>query len=138
MQYWLLKTEPKEWSWSNQINSKNKTSEWDGVRNFQARNNLKKMKKNDLCFFYHTGEEKKIVGIVEVTKEYFKDKKDKSGNFVSIKVRAKNKLKNPVTLKEIKKKVFFNQFSLVKQSRLSVMRVDIKHWKKIYKMSNMI
>jgi len=138
MQYWLLKTEPKEWSWSDQINSKNKTSEWDGVRNFQARNNLKKMKKNDLCFFYHTGEEKKIVGIVEVTKEYFKDKKDKSGNFVSIKVRAKNKLKNPVTLKEIKKKVFFNQFSLVKQSRLSVMRVDIKHWKKIYKMSNMI
>ena len=138
MQYWLLKTEPKEWSWSNQINSKNKTSEWDGVRNFQARNNLKKMKKNDLCFFYHTGEEKKIVGIVEVTKEYFKDKKDKSGNFVSIKVRAKNKLENPVTLKEIKKKVFFNQFSLVKQSRLSVMRVDIKCWKKIYKMSNMI
>ncbi len=138
MQYWLLKTEPKEWSWSDQINSKNKTSEWDGVRNFQARNNLKKMKKNDLCFFYHTGEEKKIVGIVEVTKEYFKDKKDKSGNFVSIKVRAKNKLKNPVTLKEIKKKVFFNQFSLVKQSRLSVMGVDIKHWKKIYKMSNMI
>jgi len=138
MRYWLLKTEPEEWSWLDQINSKNKISEWNGVRNFQARNNLKKMKKKDLCFFYHTGEEKKIVGIVEVAKEYFKDKKDKSGNFVSIKVRTKNKLKNPVALKEIKKKVFFNQFSLVKQSRLSVIEVDIKYWKKIYKMSNII
>ena len=73
MKYWLLKTEPEDWSWTDQLNAKNKSAEWNGVRNYQASKNLKKMKKNDLCFFYHTGKEKKIVGIVKVVKEYFKD-----------------------------------------------------------------
>ena len=78
MKYWLLKTEPEDWSWKNQLNSKNQSAEWNGVRNYQASNNLKNMKKKDLCFFYHTGKEKRIVGIVKVIKEHFKDKSDKT------------------------------------------------------------
>ena len=96
MQYWLLKTEPEEWSWENQIKCNKKGSIWDGVRNFQARNNLKTMRINDLCFFYHTGKEKKIVGIVKVIKEYFPEKNDRTGKFVSIMVRSYKKLKLPV------------------------------------------
>ena len=82
MQYWLLKTEPEDWSWKNQLISKNQSIEWSGVRNYQASNNLKNMKKKDLCFFYHTSKEKKIVGIVKVIKEHFKDKSDKTNKFV--------------------------------------------------------
>ena len=78
MGYWLLKTEPENWSWIDQLNSKNQSAEWNGVRNYQASKNLKNMKKKDLCFFYHTGKEKKIVGIVEVIREHFKDKSDKT------------------------------------------------------------
>ena len=132
--YWLLKTEPEDWSWNHQTKSGKSGAEWNGVRNFQASKNLKNMKRGDKCFFYHTGKEKKIVGIVKVIKEHFKDRLDKTNKFVSIIVRAESKLDKPVTLKEIKKNVFFNAMPLVKQSRLSVMKIDIKHWKKICKM----
>ena len=134
MKYWLLKTEPEEWSWQQQIKSGNKGAEWNGVRNYQASKNLKNMKKKDLCFFYHTGKEKKIVGIVKVIKEHFKDKSDKTNRFVSIIVRAQNELIKPVTLEEIKKIKYFKKLALVKQSRLSVMEIDLKYWKTICKM----
>tara|TARA_B100001245_G_C22576082_1_gene286612 strand:- start:87 stop:503 length:417 start_codon:yes stop_codon:yes gene_type:complete len=134
MKYWLLKTEPENWSWIDQLNSKNQSAEWNGVRNYQASKNLKNMKKKDLCFFYHTGKEKKIVGIVKVIKEHFKDKSDKTNRFVSIIVRAQNELIKPVTLEEIKKINYFKELALVKQSRLSVMKIDLKYWKKICKM----
>ena len=134
MKYWLLKTEPEDWSWKNQLNSKNKNAEWNGVRNYQAFKNLKNMKKEDLCFFYHTGKEKRIVGIVKVIREHFKDKSDKTNKFVSIIVHAEDELTKPVTLKEIKNNEFFKELILVKQSRLSVMNVDLKYWKKICKM----
>ena len=134
MQHWLLKTEPENWSWIDQLNSKNQSAEWNGVRNYQASKNLKNMKKKDLCFFCHTGKEKKIVGIVKVIKEHFKDKSDKTNRFVSIIVRAQNELIKPVTLEEIKKIKYFKKLALIKQSRLSVMEIDLKYWKKICKM----
>ena len=136
MQHWLLKTEPENWSWIDQLNSKNQSAEWNGVRNYQASKNLKNMKKKDLCFFYHTGKEKKIVGIVKVIKEHFKDKSDKTNRFVSIIVRVQNELIKPVTLEEIKKIKYFKKLALIKQSRLSVMEIDLKYWKKICKMGN--
>ena len=134
MQYWLLKTEPEEWSWQQQVKSGNKGIEWNGVRNFQAAKNLKNMKKRDLCFFYHTVKVKSIVGVVTVIKEAFFDKSDKTKKFVSIVVKAFYPLKREVSLHEIKKNKDFKDFSLVKQSRLSVMKVDLKYWKKICKM----
>ena len=132
--YWLLKTEPDQWSWKDQENHKNKVSEWDGVRNFQARNFLKEMSLGDLSFFYHTGKEKRIMGIVKVIKEHFPDKKDRTGEFVSIMVQSYKKFKLPVALKDIKKHRFLMHLSLVKQSRLSVMSIDSKSWKIICKM----
>ena len=134
MNFWLLKTEPEEWSWQQQVKSGNKGSEWNGVRNFQAAKNLKNMKIGDKCFFYHTGMEKKIVGIVEIKKEHFLDKTDKTHKFVSVLIKASIPLKKPVELQEIKKNKVFRDFSLVRQSRLSVMKVDLKYWKKICKM----
>ena len=134
MQYWLLKTEPEEWSWQQQVNAGKRGAEWNGVRNYQASKNLKNMKINDWCFFYHTGNEKKIVGIVKVIKEHFPDKTDKTSRFVSITVKSLVPLKREVKLGEIKKNKAFRDFSLVKQSRLSVMSVSLKHWKKICKM----
>ena len=132
--YWLLKTEPDEWSWKQQVKSGNKGAEWGGVRNFQAAKNLKKMKIEDECFFYHTGKTKSIVGIVKVKKEAFWDKSDKTKKFVSIAVKALYPLKRAISLREIKKNKDFRDFTLVKQSRLSVMKVDLKYWKKICKM----
>ena len=132
--YWLMKTEPEEWSWQQQIKSGDKGVEWSGVRNFQAAKNLKNMKIGDKCFFYHTGMEKKIVGIVKITKEHFLDKTDKTHKFVSVLIKASIPFKKPVELQEIKKNKVFRDFSLVKQSRLSVMKVDLKYWKKICKM----
>ena len=134
MQYWLLKTEPEEWSWQHQVESGNKGIEWNGVRNFQAAKNLKKMKIGDKCFFYHTGKEKKIVGIVEIIKEHFLDKTDKTHKFVSVLIKASIPFKKPVELQEIKKNKDFADLALVKQSRLSVMEIDLKSWKKICKM----
>ena len=134
MKYWLLKTEPEDWSWNMQVKSGDRGAEWNGVRNFQAAKNLRNMKKDDKCFFYHTGKIKSIVGVVKVKKEAFIDKSDKAKKFVSIIVEALYPLKRQVGLKEIKKNKFFRDFSLVKQSRLSVMAVDLKYWKKICKM----
>ena len=134
MKYWLLKTEPEEWSWQQQVKSGNKGVEWNGVRNFQAAKNLKNMKIGDKCFFYHTGKSKSIIGIATIAKEAFLDKSDKTRKFVSVIVKALYPLKREVSLKEIKKNKDFRDFSLVKQSRLSVMNVSLKHWKKICKM----
>ena len=134
MKYWLLKTEPDEWSWEDQVKNNKEGAVWDGVRNFQARNNLRVMSINDLCFFYHTGKEKKIVGVVKVIKEYFDDKSDLTGNFGSIMVRSWKKFKLPVTLKDIKNHRLLMHLSLVKQSRLSVISIDSKSWKIICKM----
>ena len=136
MKYWLLKTEPEAWSWKEQIRSSNKCAEWNGVRNFQAAKNLKNMKVGDKCFFYHTGKIKSIIGIVKVTQKAFWDKSDKTKKFVSVVVKALYPLKREVSLQEIKKNKDFRDFSLVKQSRLSVMQVDLKYWKKICKMGN--
>ena len=132
--YWLLKTEPEEWSWQQQVKSGNKGAEWNGVRNFQAAKNLRNMKIDDRCFFYHTGKSKSIIGIVVVIKEAFLDKSDKTQKFVSVIVKALYPLKREVSLEEIKKNKDFRDFSLVKQSRLSVMKVSLKYWKKICKM----
>ena len=137
MNYWLLKTEPENWSWIDQLNSKNQSAEWNGVRNYQASKNLKNMKKRDLCFFYHTGKEKKIVGIVKIIKEHFKDRLDKTNKFVSVIIHAEDEFTKPVTLEEIKNDEFFKELALVKQNRLSVVEIDIKYWKKICKMGKM-
>jgi predicted RNA-binding protein with PUA-like domain len=134
MKYWLIKTEPEEWSWKQQVKSGVKGIEWNGVRNFQATKNLKSMKMGDKCFFYHTGKIKSIVGIAEVIKEAFLDKSDKTQKFVSVQIKALFPLKQQVDLHDIKKDKLFRDFSLVKQSRLSVMNVDLKYWKKICKM----
>ena len=133
--YWLMKSEPNVWSLDQQKNAGIKGVTWDGVRNYQAANNLKKMKKNDLCFFYHSNIGKEIVGIVEVIKTAFIDNTDKEGRFVAVQVRFKEKLKKTVTLKSIKKNKAFKHLALVKQSRLSVIPVDFKSWKMINKMS---
>ena len=132
--YWLLKSEPEAWSWDNQV--KEGASMWDGVRNYQARNNLKEMKKNDLCFFYHSVTERSIVGIVKVVKEYYPDPTDKTGRFVVVDVKAIKKLKNPVSLDQIKENNKLQDIALVKQSRLSVMPLKKTEWDIIIKMSN--
>ena len=135
MKYWLLKSEPDAWSWDNQV--KEGASMWDGVRNYQARNNLKEMKKNDLCFFYHSVTERSIVGIVKVVKEYYPDPTDKTGRFVVVDVKATKKLKNPVSLDQIKENKKLKNIALVKQSRLSVMPINKIEWEEIIKMSSM-
>ena len=136
MQYWLLKSEPNVWSIKHQIRAGVKGADWDGVRNYQAANNLKKMKKGDLCFFYHSNIGKEIVGIVEVIKTAFIDTTDKKKRFVAVKVKYKSKLKTPVSLENIKKNKDLKDIALIKQSRLSVMPIDTKCWKIILKMSN--
>ena len=132
MKYWLLKSEPNTWSWDDQI--KEKTTMWDGVRNYQAKNNLMSMRQNDLCFFYHSVYEKRIVGIVSVTKEHYTDPTDKTKKFVAVDVKIKKSLKNPVTLKQIKKEKQLLHLALVKQSRLSVMPIDKISWDLICKL----
>ncbi len=134
MNFWLLKTEPEDWSWLQQVESGSKGIKWDGVRNFQAAKNLRSMKKGDKCFFYHTGKVKKIIGIAQILKEAFPDRTDKNKKFVSVIVKALYPLKREVSLQEIKKDKDFRDFSLVKQSRLSVVKVNLKYWKKICKM----
>ena len=133
-----MKTEPKEWSWKHQIESGVKGAVWDGVRNYQARNNLKKMKLGDKFFFYHTGDEKKIVGVGKVMKEFFLDKRDKTGKFGSIMVRSYKSFKTPITLNDIKNNRLLGHLALLKQSRLSVMPIDSKSWKVICKMGKII
>ena len=134
MKYWLLKSEPDVWSIEQQIKAGIKGAAWDGVRNYQAANNLRKMKKGDLCFFYHSNIGKEIVGIVKVIKSAFIDKTDKKKRFVAVQVRFKKELKIPVTLENIKKTKQISHLPLIKQSRLSVMPIDFKSWKIICKM----
>ena len=136
MSYWLLKSEPNTWSIEQQRKAGTKGTIWDGVRNYQAANNLKKMKKGDLCFFYHSNIGKEVVGIVEVIKIAFLDPTDKEKRFVAVRVKFKKKLKKAISLETIKKEKVLNHLPLIKQSRLSVMPIDYKSWKKIYKMSN--
>ena len=133
--YWLLKSEPDVWSLDQQKKMGNKGATWDGVRNHQAAKNLKSMRKGDQCFFYHSNIGKEIVGTVEVIKEYYLDKTDKSGRFVAVTVKFLKKLDKPITLEEIKKNKDLSHLYLIKQSRLSVMPIDSKSWKILNKMS---
>ena len=126
MRFWLLKSEPLSWSWKNQLTEK--VTMWDGVRNYQARNNLMKMKENDLCFFYHSVKEKRIMGIVSVIREYYPDPTDDSNRFVVVDVKNKRTLKKPVTLESIKNEKKLSHLALIRQSRLSVMPIDKKSW----------
>ena len=134
MQYWLLKSEPDVWSITQQKKSGVKGATWDGVRNYQAANNLKKMKVGDLCFFYHSNIGKEIVGVVEIIKSAFIDKTDEKKRFVAVQVRFKEEFKTPISLEKIKKTKTISHLPLIKQSRLSVMPIDYKSWKIIYKM----
>ena len=129
MQYWLMKSEPDVWSIDQQKKAGAKGAPWDGVRNYQAAKNLKSMKKGNLCFFYHSNIGKEIVGIVEVIKEAYLDKTDKSGRFVAVTVQFKKYLQQAVTLENIKKNKELSYLALIKQSRLSVMPIDSKSWK---------
>jgi len=136
MNYWLLKSEPDVWSIEQQKKVGNKGATWDGVRNYQAANNLKRMSMGDFCFFYHSNIGKEIVGIVEVIKTAFIDPTDKEKRFVAVQVKFKKALKKPVSLENIKKNPNLRKLPLIRQSRLSVMPVDTKSWKIILKMSN--
>ena len=135
MQYWLMKSEPDVWSIDQQKKAGGKGAPWDGVRNYQAAKNLKTMKKGDQCFFYHSNIRKEIVGIVEVIKEAYLDKTDKTGRFVAVTVQFKKKLAKPVTLENIKNIKELSHLALIKQSRLSVMPIDSKSWKILNNMS---
>ena len=133
--FWLMKSEPDVWSIDQQKKAGSKGAAWDGVRNYQAAKNLKNMKKGDLCFFYHSNIGKQIVGVVEVIKEAYLDKTDKSGRFVAVTVKFVEKLLKPVTLESIKKSKELSHLALIKQSRLSVMPIDSKSWKILNNMS---
>ena len=138
MKFWLLKSEPDVWSLDQQIKSGMMGAMWDGVRNYQAASNLRKMKKGDFCFFYHSNIGKEIVGIVKVIKEAYPDPTDKTKKFVAIQVRFEKKLEHPVSLENIKKTKELKDLALIKQSRLSVMPIDTKHWKIILNMSRIV
>ena len=130
-----MKSEPNVWSIDQQKKAGVKGAPWDGVRNYQAAKNLKTMKKGDQCFFYHSNIGKEIVGVVEVIKEAYIDKTDKSGRFVAVTVKFLKKLNHPISLEMIKKNKKLSHLSLIKQSRLSVMPIDSKSWKILNKMS---
>ena len=134
MKYWLLKSEPDVWSIEQQIKAGIKGAAWDGVRNYQAANNLRKMKNGDLCFFYHSNIGKEIVGIVKVIKSAFIDRTDKKKRFVAVQVRFVSKFKRAISLEKIKKNKKISHLALIKQSRLSVMPIDYKSWKIICNM----
>ena len=134
MKYWLLKSEPDVWSFNQQKKAGKKGVAWDGVRNYQAANSLKKMKKGDLCFFYHSNIGKEIVGIVELIQTAFVDRTDKKKKFVAVKVKFKKALNKAVSLQKIKENKVLKDLPLLRQSRLSVMPIDTKSWKIILKM----
>ena len=136
MKYWLMKSEPNVWSIDQQKKAGTRGITWDGVRNYQARNNLKKMKKGDLCFFYHSNIGKEIVGIVKIIKTAFIDPTEKKKKFVAVQVKFEKMLKKAVSLENIKKKKDLKHLSLIKQSRLSIMSIDSKSWKILNKMSS--
>lgn len=136
MAHWLIKTEPDVWSWEDQT-TKDVTS-WDGVRNYQASNNLKAMKVGDLALFYHSGNERQIMGIVEVIKPYYPDPSDPSGRFGMVDVKTVRPFNRPVTLAKIKLDSRLQSLALVRQSRLSVMPVDKASWDILITMENPI
>ena len=135
MKYWLLKSEPSTWSWDDQV--KKKVTNWDGVRNHQAANNLKAMTAGDRAFFYHSNEGKEIVGIVEIVKEAYPDPSDDKGRFVMVDVRALEALPRPVTLAQIRDTPALQDMALIRQSRLSVMPVSAPEWKAICRLGGL-
>ena len=135
---WLLKSEPDVWSLDQQLKSGLKGSMWDGVRNYQAANNLKKMKKGDLCFFYHSNIGKEIVGIVSIIQEAYPDPTDKTKKFVAVQVKYEKWLERPVSLESVKNTKELKDLPLIKQSRLSVMPIETKYWKIILKMGKIV
>lgn len=137
MAYWLYKSEPGTWSWDDQVKAGKKGTPWDGVRNFQARNNMKAMKRGDRGFFYHSGEEKRIVGIVEVIAEVHPDPQDDTGTWVCVDVAAVEPLPRPVSLDEIKATPELAEMALVKNSRLSVQPVREAEWKTVCRMGGL-
>lgn len=137
MAYWLLKSEPETWSWDQQKREGRKGAEWDGVRNFQARNNMRAMRNGDLGFFYHSGEDKAVVGIVKVVKEAHPDSTDPSGQWECVDVAAVTALPRPVTLSEIKAAPALKAMVLVRNSRLSVQPVTEAEWRKVCTMGGL-
>jgi predicted RNA-binding protein with PUA-like domain len=134
MAYWLFKSEPGTWSWDDQVKAGKKGEHWDGVRNYQADNNMKAMRKGDLGFFYHSVNEKRIVGIVKVIREHYPDHTDPKGRFGMVDVEAVKPVPNPVTLADIKAEPRLQDLALVRQSRLSVTPVDPESWALICEM----
>ena len=134
MAYWLLKSEPRTWSWDDQLKKGDEGEGWDGVRNYQASNNMKKMETGDLAFFYHSVNEKSIVGIVSIIEKYQDDPTDKTGRFGMVVVKAIKSFTKSVSLSEIKSNKKLQGISLIKQSRLSVMPITKEHWDIILEM----
>ena len=134
MKYWLVKSEPFKYSWTMML--KDKVTYWDGVRNYQARNNLKMMKKGDLVLFYHSNEGKEIVGVTKVVKEYYQDPTTEDKKWVVVDLRVDKTLKRPISLKEIKGDNSLKDIGLIRQSRLSVMEIKKEHFKYIINLSN--
>jgi predicted RNA-binding protein with PUA-like domain len=137
MAYWLLKSEPSSWSWEQQVAAGAKGSDWTGVRNHTAKQNLQAMKKGDQAFFYHSGEGKEIVGIVEVIKEYYPDHTDKTGTFGMVDVKALTALPKPVPLQAVKAEAKLKDMALVKYSRLSVQPVTGEEWRIVRRMGGL-
>ena len=132
MAYWLMKTEPGAWSWDDQV--RDGVAEWDGVRNYQASNNMKAMRTGDRAFFYHSVNEKRIVGIVEVAREYSPDPTDAAGRFGMVDVKALMPMNKPVSLADIKGEPKLQELALIRQSRLSVVPIDAAAWALICRM----
>lgn len=138
MNYWLIKSEPGTWSWDDQTAAPKQTTTWDGVRNYQANNNMKAMKKGDRCFFYHSVKARTIVGVVEVTKEHEPDPTDKTGKgFGMVTVKAVGPMPTPVSLDDIKAEASLSEMVLVKNSRLSVQPVTASEWKTVCKIGGL-
>ena len=134
MKYWLVKSEPFKYSWTMML--KDKVTYWDGVRNYQARNNLKLMKKGDLVLFYHSNEGKEIVGLTKVVKEYYQDPTTEDEKWVVVDLKVDKTLKRPRSLEEIKGDNNLKDIGLIRQSRLSVMEIKKEHFKYIINLSN--
>jgi predicted RNA-binding protein with PUA-like domain len=137
MAYWLLKTEPETFSWDDQVKRGAKGEPWTGVRNYTARKHLKEMKEGDHAFFYHSGDERQIVGVVEVIRESYPDATDPTGAFVATDVKALWPLRKPVTLAEVKAEPRLKDMALVKFSRLSVQPVTASEWTIICKLGGL-
>jgi predicted RNA-binding protein with PUA-like domain len=134
MNYWLIKSEPESWSWDDQLSVESEP--WDGVRNYQASNNMKAMEIGDRAFFYHSVKEKSVVGIVEVVSDYYPDPSDPKGRFGMVDFKAVKPFIKPVSLAEIKSTESLSDLALVKQSRLSVVAVSVKEWRIICEMGD--